>query len=223
MASAKQAIAPLLTIAVNSLQINDVSNRNLAKQGPDFSFEFNSFLTRFKQGAEENFRGNSMQIQTTLEMIGTIGQNFKEMINEVFGNFEKMNLGNKGRRAGGVIVQELKIFFAAGDRLIKSSTAREKEITNMDDNQVAELARIFQKILMEVESRARNNMIECLGRFSARFDQEFNRLENHSQVMLEKLNSQEEMIGSLLTNSGEEVKDKVYSQKIERLWVKMGE
>jgi hypothetical protein len=38
---------------------------------------------------------------------------------------------------------------------------------------------------------------------------------------LEKQNQQEAMIGSLLTKSGEEIKDKESSQKIERLYVKM--
>jgi hypothetical protein len=59
MASSFQAIAPLLTIAVNSLQINDESRRNLKKE-VDYSFEFNSFLTMFKQAAEENFNNNAL-------------------------------------------------------------------------------------------------------------------------------------------------------------------
>jgi uncharacterized protein YecT (DUF1311 family) len=66
---------------------------------------------------------------------------------------------------------------------------------------MVELARIFQKILMEVEERTTNMMIECLGRFFPNLDQEFNRANNHSREKLEKLNAQEAMIGSLLTKS----------------------
>jgi hypothetical protein len=80
-----------LTIAVNSLQINDESRRNLKKE-VDYSFEFNSFLTMFRQPAEENFNNNALQIQTTLEMVNNIGQNLKGIINEVFRNFEKFLL-----------------------------------------------------------------------------------------------------------------------------------
>jgi hypothetical protein len=65
----------------------------------------------------------------------------------------------------------------------------EETITEMEDNQIAELVRIFQKILMEVECRITNMMIECLGRFFPNFDQEFNKVNDHSREILEKLNA----------------------------------
>jgi hypothetical protein len=74
MVSTFHAVAPLLTIAVNSLQINDKTKRFL-KKDVDYSFDFNSFLTMFKQAAEENLSNNSMQIQATLEIIINVGQN----------------------------------------------------------------------------------------------------------------------------------------------------
>jgi hypothetical protein len=75
----------------------------------------------------------------------------------------------------------------------------------MQDNQNAELARIFLKIIMEVEGRTTNMMIECLGRFFPKFDQEFNRVNDASKELLNKMNTQEDMIKSLLTKSGEEI------------------
>jgi hypothetical protein len=54
MACTFHAIAPLLTIAVKSLRINDESNKKLARKEADYGFEFNSFLMMFKQAAEEN-------------------------------------------------------------------------------------------------------------------------------------------------------------------------
>jgi hypothetical protein len=66
-------------------------------------------------------------------------------------------------------------------------------------------------------------MIECLGRFFPKFDQEFNRVNNASKKLLFKLNSQEDLIKSLLTKSGEEIKDPVDSRKIERLCTTMGD
>jgi uncharacterized protein YoxC len=111
MASSFQVIAPLLTIAVNSLQINDESRRNL-KKDVDYSFEYNSFLTMFRQAAEENFNNNALQIQTTLEMVNNIGQNLRGIINEVFRNFEKLNKEYSDKKKNAAEVLELKIFLA---------------------------------------------------------------------------------------------------------------
>jgi hypothetical protein len=106
-------------------------------------------------------------------MVSNIGQNLRDTINEVFRNFEKMNLEYKDKRSEGPIVQELKIFLSAGDQFVKLLIAKEEIISGIEDNQVAELERIFQNILMEVEARATNCMVECLGRFFTKFDQEF--------------------------------------------------
>jgi hypothetical protein len=145
MASSFQAIAPLLTIAVNSLQINDESRKNL-KQEVDFSFEFNSFLTMFKQAAEENFNNNALQIQTTLEMVNSIGQNLSGIINEVFINFEKLNLEYGDQRKNAAEVLELKIYLAAGKQFMDSLRANEENILSLQGNQIAELAKIFSPI-----------------------------------------------------------------------------
>jgi hypothetical protein len=133
-----------------------------------------------------------------------------------------MNLDYNDKRKNAAEVLELKIFLAAGDQFLKSLNANEEAITYLEDNQIAELARIFQKILMEVEGRTTNMMIECLRRFFPNLDQEFNRANDHSKEILEKLNAQEVMIGSLLTKSGEEIKIVEDSGKIERLYVTMG-
>jgi hypothetical protein len=198
------------------LQINDESRRNFKKDG-DYSFEFNSFLTMFKQAAEENFNNNALQIQKTLEMVNNIGQSLRGIINEVFRNFEKLNLEYSDGRKNAAEVLELKIFLAAGKQFLDSLHDNEENISLMQDNQIAELERIFQKILIEEEGKTTNMMIECLGRFFPRLDQEFNRTNNASEEMLFKLNAQEEMIKSLLTKSGEEIKETVDFRKIERL------
>jgi hypothetical protein len=76
---------------------------------------------------------------------------------------------------------------------------------------------------MEVEGRTTNMMIESLGRFFPNLDQEFNRANNSAKEILEKLNAQEAMIGSLLTKSGGDIKAVEDSVKIERLCITMGE
>jgi hypothetical protein len=43
----------------------------------------------FRQAAEENFNNNSLQIQTTLEMVNNIGHNGRGIINEVSGILRK--------------------------------------------------------------------------------------------------------------------------------------
>jgi hypothetical protein len=82
----------------------------------------------FRQTAEENFNNNSLQIQTSLEMVSNIGQNLSGLINEVFRNFEKMNLDINDKWKNAAEVFELKIFLAAGDQFLKSLYAREEEI-----------------------------------------------------------------------------------------------
>jgi hypothetical protein len=175
------------------------------------------------QAAEENLNNNALQIQTTLEMVNNIGQNLRGIINEVFRNFKKLNLEYNDKRKNAAVVLELKIFLAAGKQFLESLHANEENISLMQDNQIAELARIFQKILMEVEGRTTNIMIECLGRFFPSFDQEFNRVNNASKELLNKLNAKEEMIKSLLTKSGEEIKDPIDSRKSERLCNSIGD
>jgi hypothetical protein len=136
---------------------------------------------------------------------------------------KKLNLEYIDKRKNIAEVLELKNFLAAGKQFLELLHANEENISLMQDNQIAELARIFQKILIEIEGRTTNIMIECLGRFFPKFDQEFNRVNNASKEMLGKLNAHEEMIKSLLTKSGEEIKAPVDSRKIERLCITMGD
>jgi hypothetical protein len=125
-----------------------------------------------------------------------------------------MNLDYNDKRKNAAEVLELKIFLKAGDQFLKSLYASEEEITMMGDNHIAELGKIYQKILMELEGRTTNMIIECLSRFFPNFDQVFNRANDHSREILEKLNAQEAMRGSLLTKSGEEIKNVVDSQRL---------
>jgi hypothetical protein len=99
-------------------------------------------------------------------MVNNIGQNLSGIINEVFRNFEKLNLEYSDKRKNAAEVLELKIFLAAGKKFMDSLRANEENISLLQGNQIAELARIFQEILMEVEGRTTNMMMECLGRFS---------------------------------------------------------
>jgi hypothetical protein len=62
----------------------------------------------FKQAAEETLRNNSIQLQATLEVVSNIGQNLRDIINEVFRNFEKINLERNDKRANAAEVLELR-------------------------------------------------------------------------------------------------------------------
>jgi hypothetical protein len=49
--------------------------KNMGKKEIDYSFEYNSFLVMFKQAAEEKLRANSIQTQSSLEIVDTMRQN----------------------------------------------------------------------------------------------------------------------------------------------------
>jgi hypothetical protein len=92
----------------------------------EFSLEFNSFLVLLKQTEEGKLGTNSLQLQSTLEIVDNIRQNLVNTMNEILRNFEKLNINSNDKRTDEGGYQKLKNFLTAGYQFMKSLTAREK-------------------------------------------------------------------------------------------------